>query len=92
MGMFVEPPRSGKVMGNDVIAKPVPFDRLRAVQEAGASGDGVATVEAMQSIIRDYVTLADGSAVDVSELSGAAIQKLYAFATDLQAGSAADFT
>ena len=92
MAKFVEPPRTGKVMGNDVIAQPVPFERLRAVQEAGASGDGVATVEAMQSIIRDYVTLADGSAIDVAELSGAAIQKLYTFATDIQPGSAADFT
>ena len=33
---FIEPPRTGKVMGNDVVAEPVPFERLRAVQAAGA--------------------------------------------------------
>lgn len=92
MAKFVEPPRTGKVMGNDVIAQPVPFDRLRAVQEAGAAGDGVATIEAMQGVIRDYVTLADESAIEVAELSGAAIQKLYMFATDVSGGTAADFT
>lgn len=92
MGMFVEPPRSGKVMGNDVIAKPVPFDRLRAVQQAGIAGDGLEVVERMIDVIQEFVTLGDGSPIDTSQLSGAAIQKLYAFATDLQAGSAADFT
>lgn len=92
MAKFVEPPRTGKVMGNEVTAKPVPFERLRAVQEAGARGDGVEVVERMIDVIQEYVTLADGSAIDVAELSGAAIQKLYMFATDVSGGSAADFT
>lgn len=92
MAKFVEPPRTGKVMGNDVVAQPVPFDRLRAVQEAGMAGNGVETVERMMDVIKEYVTLADGSAIAVGELSGAAIQKLYTFATDIQPGSAADFT
>ena len=89
---FIEPPRTGKVMGNDVVAEPVPFERLRAVQAAGASGDGLAVVDEMVGVVRDFVRLADGSEVDVSALSGAAIQKLYMFATDMQAGGAADFT
>ena len=92
MSKFVEPPRSGKVMGNEVTAQPVPFERLRAVQAAGASGDGLAAVEEMIGIVRDFVTLADGSPIDVAELSSAAIQKLYLFATDMNAGGAADFT
>jgi len=92
MAKFVEPPRSGKVMGNEVTAQPVPFERLRAVQAAGVAGDGVATVEEMIGIVRDYVTMADGSSIDTSELSSAAIQKLYLFATDMQTGNAADFT
>lgn len=92
MGMFQEPDRTGTVMGNAVVAKPVPFARLRAVQEAGTSGEPLAIVEAMCGVIRDYVTLADGSAVDVDALSGAAIQKLYSFAVDMAVGGAADFT
>lgn len=92
MAKFVEPPRTGKVLGNDVVARPVPFDRLRAVQAAGASGDNVAVVDEMIEIVRDFVTLADGSPVEVGTLSASAIQKLYMFATDMQTGSAADFT
>ena len=89
---FVEPPRTGKVMGNEVQAKPVPFERLRAVQAAGVSGDSIGAVEEMIGIVRDFVTMADGSPIDVGELSSAAIQKLYLFATDMNAGGAADFT
>lgn len=92
MAKFVEPPRAGKVLGNDIVAQPVPFDRLRAVQAAGAAGDNVAVVEEMIGIVRDYVTLADGSPIETGTLSASAIQKLYMFATDMQAGSAADFT
>ena len=92
MGMFKEPDRTGNVMGNAVVAKPVPFDRLRAVQQAGSEGDGLEVVDRMIDVIQEFVTLGDGSPIDTSQLSGAAIQKLYAFATDLQAGSASDFT
>jgi len=92
MMKFVEPPRKGKVLGNDVEAKPVPFERLRAVQAAGANGDGLAAIDEMITIVRDYVTLADGTPIEVGELSSAAIQKLYLFAADMQAGGAADFT
>lgn len=92
MSKFVEPPRTGKVMGNEVQARPVPFERLRAVQSAGASGDGLGAVDEMIGVVREYVTMADGSPIDVAELSGAAIQKLYLFATDMNAGGAADFT
>lgn len=92
MAQFVEPPRKGEVMGNAVVAKPVPFSRLRAVQMAGADGDSVAVVDAMCDIVRDYVTLEGGDAIDTSALSTAAIQKLYLFATDVGGGSVADFT
>lgn len=92
MGMFKEPDRTGTVMGNAVTAKPVPFARLRAVQEAGASGDTLAIVHEMCGVICDYVTLADGTTIDTDALSGAAIQKLYAFAVDMSGGGAADFT
>ena len=92
MGMFEEAPRSGNVMGNAVVARPVPFARLRGVQEAANSGDTVKTVAAMCDVIRDYVTLEDGSAIDTEQISGAAIQRLYAFAVDMSGGGAADFT
>ena len=92
MGMFKEPDRTGTVMGNAVVAKPVPFTRLRAVQEAGASDDPLAIVHEMCGVICDYVTLADGTTIDTDALSGAAIQKLYSFAVDMSGGGAADFT
>ena len=92
MGMFQEPDRTGNVMGNAVVARPVPFARLRAVQAASGDGDPLAIVSEMCGVIRDYVTLADGSAIDTDGLSGAAIQKLYAFAVDMSGGGAADFT
>ena len=92
MGMFQEPDRTGNVMGNVVVAKPVPFARLRAVQAASGDGDPLAIVSEMCGVIRDYVTLADGSEIDTDGLSGAAIQKLYALAVDMSGGGAADFT
>ncbi len=92
MAKFVESPRTGTILGNEVIAKPVPFEKLREVQSAGAEGDGVATIEAMCNIIREYVTMADGDSIDTAELSAGAIQKLYMFATDLGDKSVADFT
>lgn len=92
MSQFIEPPRTGTVMGNAVTARPVPFERLREVQSAGAADEsGVAAVEAMCAVIGEYVSLADGTPVDPAGLSPAAIQALYRFATGID-GGVADFT
>lgn len=92
MARFTEPPRTGTVMGNAVTARPVSFERLRAIHDA-AQGDpsGVAVVEAMCDVVSEFVTLQDGSPIDATALSPAAIQALYKFATE-GTGGAADFT
>ena len=93
MAKFIEPPRKGKVMGNAVMAKPVPFERLREVTSRSAGDEtGISVVEGMCGVIAEYVTLEDGSAIDTSELSPAAIQALYTFATEGGADGTADFT
>ena len=68
------------------------LERLRAIHDA-AQGDpsGVAVVEAMCDVVSEFVTLEDGSPIDATALSPAAIQALYKFATE-GTGGAADFT
>ena len=92
MAKFIEPPRTGKVLGNAVTARPVPFARLREVTSRSAGDEtGVSVVEGMCAVIEEYVTLEDGTAIDTSELSPGAIQALYKFVTE-GTGGAADFT
>ncbi len=89
---FTEPPRTGTVMGNAVTARPVPFARLREVTSRSAGDEtGVSVVEGMCDVVSEFVTLEDGSPIDATALSPAAIQALYKFATE-GTGGAADFT
>lgn len=89
---FVEKNRAGEVLGNRVTAKPVPYARMLAIEAARAGGDNLAVVREMCGIIRDFVTMEDGTPIDADSISTAAITELFAFATDLRAEGVGDFT
>lgn len=89
---FCEPEKSGSVLGNKVVAKPVPYARMLAIEEARAGGDSLAVVREMCGVVRDFVAMEDGTPIDVDGISTAAITALFAFATDLRAEGVGDFT
>ena len=89
---FTERSRSGEVLGNKVTAKPVPYARMLAIESARGDGDSLAVVREMCGIIRDYVTMEDGTPIDADDISTAAITALFSFATDMRAEGVGDFT
>jgi len=93
---FVEPDKAGTVLGNAVKARPIPIakfqaalDKIKALTEAG---DDSGVMGVVASIVREYVTMADGSTIDPDELSPSAIKELYSFVIDFKAEGVADFT
>ena len=93
---FVEPDKSGKVLGNEVKATPIPMGEFVAVQErvqtASEANDNAAIMAAVADVVRKHVTMADGTPIEPDELSPAALKDLYAFATGFGAEGVADFT
>ena len=93
---FVEPAKTGKVLGNDVKATPIPMAEFTEtntrIQAAESAGDSTAIMEAVADVVRKHVTMADDTPIDTAELSAAALKDLYAFAVGLGAEGVADFT
>lgn len=89
---FVEKARKGEVMGNKVVARPVP---LALARECLAADSDAARIDALAKIVDACVTMEDGSRINSAEISVAAIGELGAFAlgsSDGGAESVADFT
>ena len=93
---FVEPDKSGTVLGNAVKARPIPIAKFQAaldeIKALTDGGDDAGVMRIVADIVREYVTMADGSPIDPDELSPAAIKELYSFVIDFKAEGVADFT
>lgn len=93
---FVEPDKTGKVLGNDVKASPVPMDEFRAMQSkidaANQGGDNDAVLDIVADSVARHVTMADGTPIDPKELSPTALRELYAFLVGFQSEGLSDFT
>lgn len=89
---FIEQEKRGTVLGNEVKARPVPWQSLRAVDAAQKANDTIAVITAMGEVVGKCVTMADGSPIDAAELSTTAITELFKFATGVEAEGLADFT
>lgn len=90
MSKFVTPDRRGEIMGNAVVAKPVPYRVIREIQQNTANGTET-ELEAMSKIVAGYVTMSDGEAINPDELTVDALAALFTFATEVKK-EVADFT
>lgn len=93
---FAEPAKTGKILGNEVKATPIPMAEFAAVQKAvkaaSDADDNAAIMAAVADVVRKHVTMADGTPIEPDELSPAALRDLYAFATGFGTEGVADFT
>lgn len=85
---FVEKNRTGEVLGNKIICKPVPFALALAGMTAESDTD---RIKALAEVVKACILLEDGTPVDIETLSVSAIAELGAFALAGK-GDLADFT
>lgn len=90
MSKFVTPDRKGEVMGNAVVAKPVPYKVISDIQRKTADGT-MSELDAMCNVVAGFVTMDDGEPINTDELTVDAIAALFTFATEVKK-EVADFT
>lgn len=88
---FEEKERTGEVMGNKVIAKPVPFKLMAALNEAQRHNDDAGVVSTMVAVVSGFVKMEDGSDIDANEVSQKALGELFKFAVGTE-DTLSDFT